>query len=139
MQDDALYNKSILKLASAGDSPLAHPDISVLHDNPLCGDRITLDLTLDQRTISALGYKARSCALCKASAELLRTCAVGKDLETITNLHLQLKMQLKEQAVLTFSAPWKKFSLFQPAVPIKNRHSCILLPFQAIEKIERKN
>ncbi|WP_020590683.1 iron-sulfur cluster assembly scaffold protein [Kiloniella laminariae] len=139
MQDDALYNKAILKLASAGDSSLANPDVSILHDNPLCGDRITIDLTLNQRTITAIGYKARACALCKASAELLHSYAVGEELDAVTNLHLQLKMQLKEQVALVLPAPWEAFSLFQPAVPIKNRHSCILLPFQAIEKIERKN
>ncbi|WP_419903310.1 iron-sulfur cluster assembly scaffold protein [Kiloniella sp.] len=139
MQSDDLYNKKLLKLASEGDCSLEQPDLSVTHDNPLCGDRITIDLTMDKTVIKNIGYKARSCALCKASAQLLKQMAPGHDLAFLQDFHGKLKTHLKENLPLKFSNESKDFNIFQPVTGIKNRHTCVLLPFEALAKIERKN
>ncbi len=138
MQSDDLYNKELLKLASKGDCSLEQPDLSITHDNPLCGDRITIDLTMEEKVIKDIGYKARSCALCKASAQLLKEMAPGHDLSFLQDFHKKLKTHLKENQPLKFTKEGESYNIFQPVSPIKNRHTCILLPFEALAKIERK-
>ncbi|MFD2204654.1 iron-sulfur cluster assembly scaffold protein [Kiloniella antarctica] len=135
---DDLYNKELLKLANKGDCSLEQPDISITHDNPLCGDRITIDLVMEKDVIKSIGYKARSCALCKASAQLLKEIAPGHNLDYLQKFYGELKIHLKENRPLNFPNDWKSYGIFQPVGTIKNRHTCVLLPFEALVKIERK-
>ena len=67
---DELYHQAILELAKqAGRTPrLEDPDASVTVDNPLCGDRVTLDLRLADGRVAAVGHKVRGCLLCQAAA-----------------------------------------------------------------------
>ncbi len=136
MPDDDLYNKELLRLAAMGDCRLASPHHTIVHNNPLCGDRITLDLAMHDNLISEIGYKAQSCALCKASAQLIKELSHGRDLTELERIHQQLKLQLKENLPISLPSEWESFHIFQPVAAIKNRHSCVLLPFQALAKIE---
>ena len=38
--------------------------------NPLCGDRITVDLKLQQDQVTDLGFQGAGCTICTASASL---------------------------------------------------------------------
>ncbi|KKJ77279.1 hypothetical protein WH95_09650 [Kiloniella litopenaei] len=134
--DEDLYNKELLRLASMGDCRLENPDHTIVHNNPLCGDRITLDLRIDDNLITEVGYKAQSCALCKASAQLIKDLSIGRNLVELQDIHMKLKSQLKENLPISLPNDWESFSIFQPVASIKNRHSCVLLPFQALAKIE---
>ncbi|KLN62558.1 hypothetical protein WH96_03530 [Kiloniella spongiae] len=136
MPDEDLYNKELLRLAAMGDCRLEGFDHTITHDNPLCGDRITLDLRMDQKLIQTIGYKARSCALCKASTQLIKELSSGHDLIELQDIHNHLKLQLKENLPISLPNKWESFHIFQPVAAIKNRHSCVLLPFQALAKIE---
>ena len=136
---DDLYNKELLRLAGQGDCRLDDADVSITHDNPLCGDRITIDLKFEGTQVKEVGYKARACALCKASAELIKELAPGTELSLLQEIHLKLKNQLKNNEPISPLQNWEKFNIFQPVTKIKNRHTCILLPFQALAKIERNS
>ena len=78
MKDD-LYQKAIVDLAKrARTMPrLENPDLSVTVDNPLCGDRVILDLTLKGDVIEAVGHKTRGCLLCEAVSGLIIDRAPG--------------------------------------------------------------
>jgi nitrogen fixation protein NifU and related proteins len=135
MPDD-LYNKELLRLAAMGDCRLENPDHTIAHNNPLCGDRITLDLMTNNDLILEVGYKAQSCALCKASAQLIKELSSDRDLAELQEIHHLLRAQLKENLPISLPSNWESFYIFQPVALIKNRHSCVLLPFQALAKIE---
>lgn len=51
--------------------PLADPSASADGANPLCGDRIRVELRGDRRRVSEARFTADACALCIASASLL--------------------------------------------------------------------
>jgi len=51
--------------------PLANPHASAEGANPLCGDRIRIQLRVDDDTIADARFTADACALCIASASLL--------------------------------------------------------------------
>jgi nitrogen fixation NifU-like protein len=48
-----------------------HATVSVEGANPLCGDRIRLELRVENGSIAAAGFTADACALCIASASVL--------------------------------------------------------------------
>ncbi len=62
------------------------PDISNEQFNPLCGDRIRLELQLEQSVVSEARFKGDACAICTAAASLLTELVLGKDVEELTNL-----------------------------------------------------
>ena len=49
--------------------------------NPLCGDRLTLYLTLDAGLISDVAFQGSGCAISKASASLMTDAVKGKTVE----------------------------------------------------------
>lgn len=46
--------------------------------NPLCGDRISLNMKLDGERIEAIGFEGESCAICKSSASMMTMAVKGK-------------------------------------------------------------
>jgi nitrogen fixation protein NifU and related proteins len=50
--------------------------------NPLCGDRVRIELELDQSVIRAAAFTANACAICTASASLLTERVSGVSVET---------------------------------------------------------
>ena len=62
-------------------------DVSFEDDNPLCGDRIRIDLRLDEEgKIKEALFDGHGCAISQASADLLLESIQGKPLEVIKEL-----------------------------------------------------
>src|SRR4029078_7784018 len=45
--------------------------------NPLCGDRLLVDVKVDGDTLRAIAIEGESCAICKASASMMTTAVKG--------------------------------------------------------------
>jgi nitrogen fixation NifU-like protein len=54
--------------------------------NPLCGDRITMQLRLSGGKIAGVGFTGRGCAISQASASLLTDEVKGKSVDDATKL-----------------------------------------------------
>jgi nitrogen fixation NifU-like protein len=50
---------------------LAAPDVSHEEHNPLCGDRVRIDLKIEDGIITDVAFQGRGCAISQASASLL--------------------------------------------------------------------
>ena len=86
---DQLYQEKIVALAKAktGAGKLENPTKSARRDNPLCGDRVTIDVRLDgQGKIAEIAHQVRGCLLCQASASALSSVAVGRDASGIAEI-----------------------------------------------------
>jgi nitrogen fixation NifU-like protein len=63
-------------------------DISFEDDNPLCGDRIRIDMRIDESgKVSEAAFNGEGCAISQAAADLLLEEIIGKsieDLKTVT-------------------------------------------------------
>jgi nitrogen fixation protein NifU and related proteins len=62
---------------------LDNPDISNEQFNPLCGDRIRLELKFSHSTVNEARFKGDACAICTAAASLLTKLVLGKDIEQL--------------------------------------------------------
>lgn len=125
-----LYQRDILDLSknSRLRGPIENPQYSARVDNPLCGDRVTLDFNLENRLIKRVGLHVRGCALCEAAAEVLAMQALEKNHSDIINAYEDLKAYL----LGTLPTPnWTSLEVFSPVKPIVSRHDCVLLPFNA--------
>src|SRR5258708_12937941 len=74
-----LYHEALMEAArqATGHGRLAKADAAATVDNPLCGDRVTIELRLADGRIAEIAHEVRGCVLCKASAAVLAPEAVG--------------------------------------------------------------
>jgi nitrogen fixation NifU-like protein len=129
MSED-LYQQAILDLAksAAGAGRLIDADASVTLDNPLCGDRITIDVKVTDGRLQAVGHKVRGCALCEAAASLIGGEAAGRTVDELKDAYSGVGAMLTSDA----DPPWPGLSAFDPVRAFKSRHECVLLPFEAL-------
>lgn len=66
---------------------LKNPSITIHEVNPLCGDKLQIDLIIDPKgKIKKIGIVPQGCAISTASASLLSKKLIGKSLENIEKL-----------------------------------------------------
>ena len=126
-----LYHAAIVAAARRGadDRRLPSPARSATVDNPLCGDRVTIDLDVTDGVVAAIGFRARGCALCQASTALLAEAAQGRPMAEVASGEQAVLVLLAEGAVP--DGPWREFAAFAPVRRFPSRRDCVLLPFQA--------
>ena len=99
--------------------------------NPLCGDRISVELELAGEVIKSMAYQVRGCLLCKASSSILAERASGMGFDELKNMSSRLDGALKALSDDPESFP-EGYGLFFPVRLHKSRHSCVMLPFEAV-------
>ena len=95
---------------------LPAPDISNEQFNPLCGDRIRIELRLDHSIVNEVRFKGDACAICTAAASLLTELILGADITELAGISDARLISALESEI-------------QPA-----RLQCALLPLQALRK-----
>ena len=94
---ESLYQKQLLGLAhQARDIPkLPNPTHQAAASNPLCGDRVTAFLAIEDGIIHGCYIEVKGCALCEAGAGLWAQNVTGKKLPELPALKEQLENWLK--------------------------------------------
>ena len=138
MSDD-LYHAAIMERAgrATGDHRLTDPDASATVDNPLCGDRVTLDIRLDGERIVEIGYRVRGCALCQASAVVIAEAAPGATAADVAVGDAELRAMLAGSRDMPQDR-WTGLAIFRPVGAYGSRHDCVLLPFGALAEVLRQ-
>ena len=95
---------------------LVEPDISNEQFNPLCGDRIRLELKLAHAKVHEVRFKGDACAISTAAASLLTELVLGEDLAQLADITDERLISALESDI-------------QPA-----RLQCALLPLQALRE-----
>ena len=114
---DDLYSELILDHYqhphNHGEIPGA--DISFEDSNPLCGDKIRIDIRLKGDVVDDVKFNGKGCAISQASASMLTDEILGKSLDEIKKLD-------------------KKFILDLLGIPLgPSRIKCALLPLKVIK------
>jgi nitrogen fixation NifU-like protein len=131
---DEIYQKALMRLAAdaTGAGELDNPDASVTVDNPLCGDRITLDIKLDEnRKLAQVAHHVRACVLCQASASMVGAHAAGHSGQDLKATRDAVEAMLKGKGPVP-DGDWQGLEAFAPVAGHKSRHACVLLPFNAL-------
>ncbi len=135
MNDLTIYHKKILELASINRKSLEINDFNFSKEvkNPLCGDLVEVRINIINNSIKNVSAKVKGCALCEASAGLVVNYFSNKNLpindfmehfnKWLNNNHDNYPDELPED-----------LKIFSPIQDIKNRHTCIKMPFEAFFK-----
>ena len=125
---------------ASGHGRLAHPHGSATADNPLCGDRVTIDVALaplshrekrgpgTRMRVARVGHVVRGCVLCEAAAVLIAEQAPEWGLEELLRVGAGVDAALRDGA----SFPWPELEMFAPVRGVRSRHRCVGLPFEAL-------
>lgn len=65
---------------------LPNPDVSHEEDNPLCGDRIRIDLLVEDDIIKEVRFSGHGCTISQAAASMLTEEIEGKPLAEVRQL-----------------------------------------------------
>jgi NifU-like protein involved in Fe-S cluster formation len=130
---DPLYAKDLLRLAAnaVGAGRLSPFDAEGKAHNPTCGDRVTVTLRLDEHArIAAIAHETQACVLAQASASILGAHLPGTDAAAVQKLRADIAAMLREG--VSPPAPFTDYSALTGAAEFRNRHSCVLLPLDAV-------
>ena len=131
------YHAAIMSAAhrASGKGRLAAPDASATVDNPLCGDRVTIDIRWDGPgmgdRILEIGQVVRGCVLCEAAATVIVEAGSGVSATDLRAASDRVRRMLEDGGPPP-EGEWRKAEMFLPVRPHPSRHDCVLLPFQAL-------
>jgi len=88
MSFDDLYRQNILDHYQnpRNFGTLPHPDISVEDSNPLCGDKIRMDLRIEQNRVTDVRFSGVGCSISRAAASMLTEEIKGKTLDEVKRI-----------------------------------------------------
>jgi nitrogen fixation NifU-like protein len=131
----ALYQEVILdhnkkprnygKLADASHHAVGH--------NPLCGDRISVALNLEEALINGVAFEGESCAICKASASMMTTAIKGKSQEDAEVLIKEfLAMATGKLDLNVPNKIGRLAAVFAGVCDLPTRVKCAILPWHTL-------
>lgn len=98
--------------------------------NPLCGDRVSVQLTRTaEGRIATFAYQSRACAICTASADLMAEIVPGMTAEDVSAAATQFEAALRKNQPLAAGNP---LACFQPLSSVPSRISCATLGWTAL-------
>ena len=135
MNDLTIYHKKILELASTNRESIEIKDFNFSKEvkNPLCGDLVEVRINILNNSIKNLSAKVKGCALCEASAGLVVNYFSNKNLPINDFMEYFNRWLSKNHDNYPDVLP-EELKIFTPIQNVKNRHTCIKMPFEAFFK-----
>lgn len=115
----SIYQEIILDhyRAPRNNTHLSNPSASIAVSNPLCGDKLVMEIIEENGVITDIGFTGQGCAISQASASLLTEYVKGKTKDNLLKLD-------------------KDFILNMLGIELSpNRLKCALLSLEALKKI----
>ena len=105
--------------------------------NPLCGDRVTVYLSLEGERIADVAFQGRGCAISTAAASLMTEVLKGKTVEEARALFAQFHARVTGGAPAALPEPLaEEAERLEPLTGVKAypaRVKCATLPWHAFE------
>lgn len=88
MAYDELYREVILDHYKnpRGHGAIESPDAEAEGQNPLCGDEVTIYVSLDGETIDEVRFEGRGCAISQAATSMLTEMVGGRSVEEVADM-----------------------------------------------------
>lgn len=130
-----LYNEKLLALAEQDPlgGRLDAPQATAKVTSPLCGSRITVDLSLSGGKVADYAQVVRACTLGRASATVMAQHVLGATPQQLRQQREAMQGVLKRGEAPSPEA-WPEIELFLPAKDFKSRHGSVMLAFDAVVK-----
>ena len=133
MNTDLYHSELVARARQAfGEGRLAGAAASITLDNPLCGDRVTLDLEKSDGAVKAIGHEVKGCLLCAASAATIAAFGQNRSPADLREMAAAAAALMKDGTPVP--EKFASLKVFQPVHAAKSRRDCVLLPFEALGK-----
>lgn len=128
---DLPYSTAVLRWAAEayGAGHLAPPCLCHTAANPVCGDKVTVSLTMEGGKIGAFAQDSKACVLTQAAASILGAALPGHTTTDLATLREAVAAMLAGGP-----APVGAFAPFAVLADVARhpaRHRCVLLPIEA--------
>jgi NifU-like protein involved in Fe-S cluster formation len=128
-----VYNRRILELAA--NIPrlgrLEAPDATATAHSRLCGSTVTVDLKMNDDTVTDFSHEVKACALGQASSSIMASNVIGAKAEELRNLRETVRRMLKENGAPP-AGKWADIAVLEPVRDYKARHASTMLTFDAV-------
>ena len=130
---EALYHAALVDRARTAFGKGRLPDAtgSATVDNPLCGDRVTIDLAIKDGRVAAIGHLVRGCLLCEAAAATIAEHCRGAGKAELAAIAAAACTLMADG---TLDPHHQCLEIFRPVHQAKSRRDCVLLPFEALKR-----
>jgi nitrogen fixation NifU-like protein len=108
---------------------LANPSRAAEGYNPLCGDRLTVELTLEGEVIRDIGFQGSGCAISKASASMMTADLKGKTVTEAEEAFERFRAMLTENGP---DAELGKLGVFAGVREFPSRIKCATLAWHTV-------
>ncbi|WP_395021165.1 iron-sulfur cluster assembly scaffold protein [Dongia sp.] len=133
MNSDLYHTELVARAREAfGEGRIAAAAASITVDNPLCGDRVTLDLEKSDGKVKAIGHEVKGCLLCAAAAATIAAFGQNRSPAELREMALAAKALMKDGTAVP--ERFAGLRVFTPVHAAKSRRDCVLLPFEALGK-----
>ena len=102
--------------------------------NPLCGDAISVYLSVKQGTIEKASFESASCAICTASASILLKAIEGTKKESFTSIQNEFFQILEDGSNGQSDTLSPDILAFQGIKQFPSRRNCALLPWTTLNE-----
>ncbi len=100
--------------------------------NPLCGDHISVALSLDRECIACIAFQGESCAICKASASMMTTAVKGKTRADAEILIQEFLAMATGKLDLDRPNHIGRLAVFAGVCDLPTRVKCAILPWHTL-------
>ena len=130
---DPLYKKELLRLAADAHGAGRLPGASATGHahNPVCGDKVVIDLVLENGRVAEIRQEAKACVLAQASASILGKSLKGAERRDVETLQRAVAAMLESHGPVP-ATPFEDYAAFHAALAYPSRHACVLLPIEAV-------
>jgi nitrogen fixation protein NifU and related proteins len=99
---DDLYQELILDhyRRKRGEGTLESPSVAVDQNNPLCGDEIHLEMTIEDGRVTELAHTGEGCSISQASVSMMSQAVTGRTIDEALGVveHFRQVMHGDEEA-----------------------------------------
>ncbi len=112
---------------------LPEADRQAQGNNPLCGDRLTVYLKLEGKTVTEVRFKGAGCAISTASASIMTETLKGKTADEIEQLFRKFHAMVTGKAASSAeTADLGKLAVFEGVSGYPVRVKCATLPWHTM-------
>jgi len=111
---------------------LANASHCAVGHNPLCGDHISVSLTVDDKCISCIAFEGEACAICKASASMMTTSVKGKTVDEADTLIKEFLAMATGKLDMNIPNNIGKLAVFSGISDLPTRVKCAILPWHTL-------
>ena len=114
--------------------PASADGVRIAHgNNPLCGDKIQIFLTVENDRIADISFEGSGCAISTASASMMTESLIGKTLDEARNLFDGFHHLLTTEESATAVGTLGKLEVFSGVREFPVRVKCATLPWHTFQ------